>query len=65
MYLKICVLVNVVVMNNANYCDILLSTVCALSAGKFGTLLSGSWDTSAKVWLGDKCMMTLQVSLFC
>nr|XP_006629800.1 PREDICTED: phospholipase A-2-activating protein isoform X1 [Lepisosteus oculatus] len=35
-------------------------TVCALSAGKFGTLLSGSWDTTAKVWLNEKCMMTLQ-----
>ncbi|KAG7330272.1 hypothetical protein KOW79_006494 [Hemibagrus wyckioides] len=36
------------------------NTVCTLSAGKFGTLLSGSWDTTAKVWLSDKCMMTLQ-----
>ncbi|XP_035480973.1 phospholipase A-2-activating protein isoform X1 [Scophthalmus maximus] len=35
-------------------------TVCALSSGKFGTLLSGSWDTTAKVWLNEKCMMTLQ-----
>ncbi|NP_001411766.1 phospholipase A-2-activating protein isoform 4 [Mus musculus] len=35
-------------------------TVCSLSSGKFGTLLSGSWDTTAKVWLNDKCMMTLQ-----
>ncbi|XP_018423851.1 PREDICTED: phospholipase A-2-activating protein isoform X1 [Nanorana parkeri] len=35
-------------------------TVCTLSAGKFGTLLSGSWDTTGKVWLNDKCMMTLQ-----
>ncbi|XP_038625720.1 phospholipase A-2-activating protein isoform X2 [Tachyglossus aculeatus] len=34
--------------------------VCSLSSGKFGTLLSGSWDTTAKVWLNDKCMMTLQ-----
>ncbi|XP_074923567.1 LOW QUALITY PROTEIN: phospholipase A-2-activating protein [Chelonoidis abingdonii] len=33
---------------------------CSLSSGKFGTLLSGSWDTTAKVWLNDKCMMTLQ-----
>lgn len=38
-----------------------ISTVCALSSGKFGTLLSGSWDTTAKVWLNEKCMMTLQV----
>ncbi|XP_068090719.1 phospholipase A-2-activating protein [Hyperolius riggenbachi] len=36
------------------------NTVCSLSAGKFGTLLSGSWDTTGKVWLNDKCMMTLQ-----
>ncbi|XP_051985714.1 phospholipase A-2-activating protein [Xyrauchen texanus] len=36
------------------------NTVCTLSAGKFGTLLSGSWDMTAKVWLGEKCMMTLQ-----
>ncbi|XP_061619717.1 phospholipase A-2-activating protein isoform X2 [Phyllopteryx taeniolatus] len=36
------------------------NTVCTLSSGKFGTLLSGSWDTSAKVWLSEKCMMTLQ-----
>ncbi|XP_064410787.1 phospholipase A-2-activating protein [Latimeria chalumnae] len=36
------------------------NTVCNLSAGKFGTLLSGSWDTTAKVWLNDKCMMTLK-----
>ncbi|XP_060055647.1 phospholipase A-2-activating protein isoform X2 [Erinaceus europaeus] len=36
------------------------NTVCSLSSGKFGTLLSGSWDMTAKVWLNDKCMMTLQ-----
>ncbi|XP_053150761.1 phospholipase A-2-activating protein isoform X2 [Hemicordylus capensis] len=36
------------------------NAVCSLSSGKFGTLLSGSWDTTAKVWLNDKCMMTLQ-----
>ncbi|KAF7669011.1 hypothetical protein LDENG_00264030 [Lucifuga dentata] len=36
------------------------NTVCTLSSGTFGTLLSGSWDTTAKVWLGEKCMMTLQ-----
>ena len=29
--------------------------VCSLSSGKFGTLLSGSWDTTAKVWLYAKC----------
>jgi len=38
--------------------------VCSLSSGKFGTLLSGSWDTTAKVWLNDRCMMTLQVWSF-
>uniref|UniRef100_A0A8C5LQ62 Phospholipase A-2-activating protein n=1 Tax=Leptobrachium leishanense TaxID=445787 RepID=A0A8C5LQ62_9ANUR len=36
------------------------NTVCSLSCGKFGTLLSGSWDTTGKVWLNEKCMMTLQ-----
>lgn len=34
--------------------------VCALIAGKFGTLLSGSWDKTARVWIGSKCMITLQ-----
>ncbi|XP_073492039.1 phospholipase A-2-activating protein [Aquarana catesbeiana] len=36
------------------------NTVCSLSSGKFGTILSGSWDTTGKVWLNEKCMMTLQ-----
>ncbi|XP_053395858.1 phospholipase A-2-activating protein-like [Mercenaria mercenaria] len=36
------------------------STVCALASGKFGTLLSGSWDKTAKVWLSQKCVMTLE-----
>eukprot|EP00066_Takifugu_rubripes_P003991 XP_003967013.1 PREDICTED: phospholipase A-2-activating protein [Takifugu rubripes] len=36
------------------------NTVCTLSSGKFGTLLSGSWDSTAKVWLNEKCMMTLE-----
>ncbi|XP_076340868.1 phospholipase A2 activator protein [Tachypleus tridentatus] len=35
-------------------------TVCALAAGKFGTIVSGSWDKTARVWLGQKCMMTLE-----
>lgn len=34
-------------------------TVCSLAAGKFGTLLSGSWDKNVKVWLGEKNIMTL------
>lgn len=34
-------------------------TVCALASGKFGTLVSGSWDCTAKVWLNDRCVMTL------
>ncbi|XP_058944914.2 phospholipase A-2-activating protein [Pocillopora verrucosa] len=34
--------------------------VCSLIAGKFGTLLSGSWDNTARVWIGSKCMMKLQ-----
>ncbi|XP_068164311.1 phospholipase A-2-activating protein [Antennarius striatus] len=36
------------------------NTVCSLSSGMFGTLLSGSWDMTAKVWLNEKCMMTLE-----
>ncbi|KAL4236565.1 hypothetical protein ACF0H5_004950 [Mactra antiquata] len=36
------------------------STVCSLAAGKFGTLLSGSWDKTAKVWLSQKCVLTLE-----
>ena len=35
-------------------------SVCSLAAGKFGTLLSGSWDKTAKVWLNQKCVMTLE-----
>lgn len=35
-------------------------TVSCLAVGKFGTILSGSWDTTAKVWLNQKCVMTLQ-----
>jgi len=36
--------------------------VCTLAAGKFGSLISGSWDKSARVWLKQKCVMTLQGS---
>ena len=32
-------------------------TVCSLDAGKFGTILSGSWDKSAKVWINGKVVM--------
>ena len=35
------------------------NAVSALFAGKFGTLLSGSWDKTAKVWLQQKCVMPL------
>ncbi|XP_071118768.1 phospholipase A-2-activating protein-like [Haliotis cracherodii] len=35
-------------------------TVCAVASGKFGFLLSGSWDKTAKVWLKQKCVMTLE-----
>ena len=38
----------------------LIFVVCSLAVGKFGTLLSGSWDMTAKVWLNKKCVMTLQ-----
>ena len=34
--------------------------VCSLVAGKFGTIVSGSWDKTAKVWLNHKCVMTLK-----
>ncbi len=39
-------------------------TVCCLAAGKFGTLLSGSWDMTAKVWLNQKCVMTLKGNIY-
>uniref|UniRef100_T1J7G6 Phospholipase A-2-activating protein n=1 Tax=Strigamia maritima TaxID=126957 RepID=T1J7G6_STRMM len=35
------------------------NTVCALAVGKFGTVLSGSWDQTAKVWLNQKLLMSL------
>lgn len=31
--------------------------VCSLDAGKFGTILSGSWDKTAKVWINGKVVM--------
>ncbi|KAK0062786.1 phospholipase A-2-activating protein [Biomphalaria pfeifferi] len=34
--------------------------VCALASGMFGFLLSGSWDTTARVWLNQKCIMILE-----
>ncbi|XP_005104581.1 phospholipase A-2-activating protein [Aplysia californica] len=34
--------------------------VCALASGKFGFLLSGSWDMTARVWLNQKCVMVLE-----
>ena len=40
-------------------CHCVLS-VCAVIAGKFGTLLSGSWDKTARVWLKRKCVMVLK-----
>ena len=39
---------------------VIIVVVCSLSAGKFGTLLSGSWDKTAKVWLKQKNVMTLE-----
>ncbi|ESP05233.1 hypothetical protein LOTGIDRAFT_227892 [Lottia gigantea] len=36
------------------------SSVCTLATGKFGFLVSGSWDKTAKVWLNQKCVMTLE-----
>ena len=39
---------------------LLFCLVCSLAAGKFGTLVSGSWDATARVWLKQKCVMTLK-----
>ncbi|EDV27510.1 uncharacterized protein TRIADDRAFT_21530 [Trichoplax adhaerens] len=36
------------------------NVISALSPGKFGTLLSGSWDGTARVWLKSKSVMVLQ-----
>jgi len=33
--------------------------VTSLFVGKFGTIISGSWDCTAKVWVNKKCSMTL------
>lgn len=33
--------------------------VTSLFVGKFGTIISGSWDMTAKVWLNRKCSLTL------
>lgn len=41
------------------YYDLFIA-VCALTSGKFGTLLSGSWDKTARVWLREKCVMKLE-----
>lgn len=35
-------------------------TVCSLAAGKFGTVISASWDKTARVWLGEKCVLHLK-----
>ena len=44
-------------------CRYCLLAVCAVIAGKFGTLLSGSWDKTARVWLKRKCVMILKGEL--
>lgn len=33
--------------------------VCALVAGNLGTIVSGSWDKTARVWHGQRCVATL------
>ena len=33
--------------------------VTSLFVGTFGTIISGSWDCTAKVWINRKCTMTL------
>ena len=40
------------------------ASVSCLASGKHGILLSGSWDTTAKVWLRQTCIATLQGKLF-
>lgn len=35
-------------------------TVSSLMSGKFGTLLSGSWDTTARVWVNGQSVMELK-----
>ena len=45
-------------------CLCCLFAVCAVIAGKFGTLLSGSWDKTARVWLKRKCVMILKGELW-
>ncbi|XP_008944359.1 PREDICTED: phospholipase A-2-activating protein, partial [Merops nubicus] len=35
-------------------------TVCSLSHGKHGLLLSGSWDMTARVWVNETSLMILQ-----
>lgn len=37
-----------------------LFLVCSLSYGRFGFLVSGSWDKTARVWSGQQCVLTLQ-----
>ena len=32
----------------------------SIYVGKFGTIISGSWDCTAKVWINRKCTMTLK-----
>jgi len=36
------------------------ATVCSLDAGNYGTILSGSWDKTAKVWINGKEVMNLK-----
>jgi len=35
-------------------------SVCTLDVGNFGTISSGSWDKTAKVWMNGKCAMSLE-----
>ncbi|XP_057317757.1 phospholipase A-2-activating protein-like isoform X2 [Hydractinia symbiolongicarpus] len=35
------------------------ATVCSLDAGKWGTILSGSWDNTARVWNRGKTVLQL------
>jgi hypothetical protein len=48
------------IIQHTCYCIHFVVVVCALTSGKFGTLLSGSWDKTARVWLRQKCVMKLE-----
>ena len=45
---------------NNNLCLLIIGfVVCSMASGKF-SLISGSWDSTAKVWIDKSCVMTLK-----